>query len=225
MISLLCPTRNRPHNVRRLIQTALDTCSEVIDFVFYCDDDAPKSVPYDVRQLVFVQVVDGPRITLSDCWNKCWEKAAGDIYMLCGDDVQFRSRGWDIAVQQAIDQFPDRLAYVYGDDGYHGGNLATHGFVHRNWTDVIGRFTAPYFSSDYPDTWLHDVAHAAGRLVYLPEVFIEHMHPVAHKAGWDDTYEEKAQRHQRDDPATTYYAKQDERLREVVLLKKAMGML
>ena len=179
MISVLCPTRNRPNSVRRLVASALATAAKMPEFVFYVDDDAPGSVPQDVRDLPGVVLVTGPRIVLSDMWNRCLEAASGDILMQCGDDIAFRTTWWDSIVTDAFAQVPDRIGLAYGDDGtgIHDHTFGTHGFVTREWTDTVGYFTPPHFSCDYGDTWLNDVADRVGRKMFLP-ILTEHLHPA-----------------------------------------------
>ena len=177
LISVLCPTRNRPDNVRSLVDSADATKTDVIEIVFYQDDDAPGSVPDDIAACPAVTVVTGPRIVFSDMWNKCLAAASADIFMETGDDCVFRTKGWDLDVEQAFSEYPDKIVLVYGDDLIWGEKLSSHSFVHRNWTDALGYIAPPWFSSDCCDAWLYDVAGMIGRRKFLPGVVTEHMHP------------------------------------------------
>src|SRR5690348_7573387 len=89
-ISVLCPTRNRPASVGRLVRSGTYLADHGVEFVFYQDDDAPGSVPGEVAAQPWVTVLTGPRITLSDMWNQCWRHAITDVLMQCGDDIIFR---------------------------------------------------------------------------------------------------------------------------------------
>ena len=190
-ISILCPTRGRPDNVNRLLGSIHDTATIMPEVVFYVDDD-DASFPGAVGSSD-VKVVRGPRILMSEMWNKCLEASTGEILMMGGDDLIFRTKGWDDQVRRAFATFPDRLVFVHGDDGHWHEKFGTHGFLHRNWIDVIGYFCPPYFTSDYNDTWWNDIANAVNRRVYLPFV-TEHMHPVWGKAEWDKTHKERMAR-------------------------------
>jgi hypothetical protein len=170
-ISILCPTRGRPENVRPIDQSSRDIRRSTRNSLYVDDDDAQCSsgeAHIDDWAPDNRKIVVGPRITLSDMWNKCAEVATGDILMVCGDDVVFRTKGWDSMVKQAFASYPDRILFAHGDDGHFGSQFGTHGFVHRKWIDAVGYFTPPYFSSDYGDVWLNEVANALGRRVYLP---------------------------------------------------------
>jgi hypothetical protein len=222
MISILCPTRGRPDNVRRLHDSAMSTAQGAasLEFIFYVDDDDAAS--YDVVNELGVQAVVGTRIVLSEMWNACWKHATNDIFMQCGDDIIFRSTAWDSEVLAAFDLIPDKIALVHGRDGYQDRNMATHGFLHRNWTDAVGYFVPPYFSSDYNDLWLTEVADAIGRRVYLEDVYTEHMHPVVGKGPLDRTHQERLVRHAQDNVERIYRDKTPERMSDIAKLSAAV---
>lgn len=216
-LSILCPTRGRPANVERMVASALDTAHDPdrVEIVLYVDQDDPAAVP----QLPNTRIVTGPRIVLSQCWNACYEQATGEILMHAGDDIVFRSDGWDEKVRDAFEQVPDRIVFVHGDDGSpHGGGFGTHGFLHRAWPTTVGYFVPPHFVSDYADTWLNDVANALDRRIYLPDVQTEHLHPAWGKGDWDQTHRERLARHAAEDVEGLYLSLTSERARDVVAL-------
>jgi hypothetical protein len=218
MISILCPTRNRVDSMRRLVHSARTTASNPVEleFIFYVDEDDDASAA--VADELNTTAVRGPRIVLSKMWNKCWDEATRDVAMHCGDDIVFRSPNWDLHVLHAFERFPDRIALVHGRDGYQDATLATHGFLHRRWIETLGYFVPPYFSSDYNDLWLTEIADAVGRRVYIPEIYTEHMHPVIGKGVWDQTHQERLERHQRDNVGQLYNDLRAQRLDDVAKL-------
>ncbi len=199
MISILLPTRNRPANVTRLIESARKTAAGRFEFIICVDNDDPT------RDQVLAQVTDDVRVLvtarqmLSKYWNECATVARFDILMQCGDDIIFRTEGWDREVIYTFDQIPDKIALVHGEDGIQHANIATHGFLHRRWMETVGYFVPPYFASDYNDLWLSEVADALGRRVYLPNIYTEHMHPVIGKSELDITHQERLNRHVQED--------------------------
>lgn len=217
MISILCPSRGRPNNVHRLVSSALSSSSVPLEFIFYFDED-DTTINSALSGLQVKHVV-GPRIVLSKMWNRCYEEASNDIVMHCGDDIVFRSPGWDSLVLEAFDRYEDKIILVYGRDGIQDQGLGTHSFIHRNWVNTVGYFVPPYFSSDYNDTWLNDVAEALGRRVYIPEIYTEHMHFVAGKGPIDKTHAERLARHSADRVEDLYISKASEREADVVKLR------
>jgi hypothetical protein len=219
-ISILCPTRGRPGNVKRLIDSAIATAAVTPEFVFYVDED-DQTFPQTV-ELPDVRVVRGERITLSAMWDKCAEAATGEILMQAGDDIVFRTNGWDEQVRRAFASFPDRLVFVHGDDGIYGSKFGTHGFIHRAWEDAVGYVVPPYFSSDMADVWLNEVANAINRRVFLPFV-TEHMHFINGKASVDKTHQERIDRGGRDNVKEIYDKLAPKRAEEILKLQQRMG--
>lgn len=220
MISVLLPTRNRPDGIQRLLTSALETAATDVEFVVYVDDDDPAlDANLNVLNQHWAHVVVGPRVVLSEMWNRCYEKATQNVVMQCGDDIVFRSANWDERVLETFDEYPDKIVFVHGDDGFQHERIGTHGFLHRNWVDAVGYFLPPYFSSDYNDLWVTEVADALGRRRYLPDVYTEHMHPIVGKGTWDSTHQERLVRHHRDDVDLIYRDKAPERAADVAKLR------
>lgn len=215
-ISILCPTRNRPNNIIRMVTSALWTANKPrdIEFVFYVDnDDRTSEESFRVlreREKAKIEVVAGGRIVLSQMWNECYRKACGPIYMHAGDDIEFMTQDWDQIVRAEFDKYADRIAFVYGSDGIMPNTFGTHGFIHKNWAETVGYFVPPYFSSDYNDTWLNDVAKMIDRHIFIP-IHTEHYHPTVGKAEWDATHLERVERHKRDGVEAIYANKLGER--------------
>lgn len=219
-ISILCPTRARPENVKRLVASIAETSTVQPEVVFYVDDDDasfPAALEYPDTKLM-----RGPRLTLSDCWNKLAQIATGEILMQAGDDIVFRTKGWDDQVRRAFAAFEDRLIFLHGDDKAYGAAFGTHGFLHRAWIEATGYFCPPYFSADCADTWLNEVANQIGRRVALNFV-TEHLHPYRNQAGWDQTYEDAEQHRKSDKPLELYAQLAPERKAEADKLRALLG--
>lgn len=224
MISVLCPSRGRPTFARDLLESMRATGVLLYNqLVLRLDDDDPSLAEYG--NLVTgsdVTIIVGPRVVLSQCWNEAYDKAQNDIAMLCGDDIRFRTQGWDDRVASTILNCRDRLVLVHGDDGIQGDKVATHPFLHRAWVDVVGYFVPPIFASDWNDMWLTEVADKIGRRCYLPDVYTEHLHPVAGKHYLDQTHLERLDRHRAEDCDRLYRDTAGERLADAEKLRAAI---
>jgi hypothetical protein len=211
-ISILVPTRKRPTELRRMVESVRKTSQKVVEIVAYCDDDDPEQA--EVCKELNIKFVVGPRIMLTDCWNKCIPLATGDIFLQGNDDMVFRTQGWDRMVEAAFAACPDHILMVHGHDvpGFgHGESFGPFPFVHRRWTEILGYFVAPFFSSDYGDAWTNNLADRIGRRRCLP-FEVEHMHfsDPYKKAPLDETYKERLERHDRDN-VQEIYAKMEPR--------------
>jgi len=205
MISLLIPTRNRPVKLGQVISSARMTASQPddLEFCLYLDDDDPGNYK-DLFGREDVKYKIGPRITLSAMWNECFKIATGDILMQGNDDIVFRTAGWDGLVRNAFQG--DKIRMVHGGDGGPRGEVfGPHPFISREWVETVGYFTPPYFSSDFGDSWINDLANRIGRRTYVP-ILVEHMHHFFGKAEMDQTTNERLARHSSDNVDALYHA-------------------
>lgn len=221
MISILLPTRKRPLFLKRLVDSIRETSTNQPEIVVYIDDDDAISPPMATG--LGLTTVIGPRITMTDYWNKCYEKCSGDLVMQMGDDVVFKTPGWDVMVEEEFAKWPDKLVLVHGDDldTNFRSRFGTHSLVHRKWVETLGYFIPPYFSSDNGDRWLMAIADFLGRRKFLPFV-TEHMHFRTGKAELDSTYRERLARHEADNPNELYNKMFAERLVDIEKLHKVI---
>lgn len=223
-ISILVPSRGRPDQLDRMWSSAREHAHGTVELVVRLDDDDPALEQYrDV--LDDATLIIGPRTVLSVCWNECWENASASVFHHAGDDIVYRTPGWDRLVLDAMAAVPDRIVFVYGRDGYQDEKLGTHGFLHQRWAEAVGYFVPPFFSSDFNDLWIFEVAGMIDRRRYLPDLFTEHMHPCAGKGEWDLTHRERLARHKKDRPEVLYRRLAEKRHRDAKLLRSAMGVV
>jgi len=208
-ISVVLPTRRRPDKVREMLQSIEDTThhKDRVEVCFYFDEDDTNTLDqcksYFNEFTFTIKHMVGPRITMSDTWNKAYEKlATNSLIMLCADDFRFRTKYWDDIVYDAFSKYQDKIALVYGNDMiWTDGRLATHGFVHRKWVEVSGMWLPPYFVSDYCDTWIDNVARMINRIHFIPSMVIEHLHYTVGKSQIDENTFERLTRHKFNNPS------------------------
>lgn len=224
MISILCPTRKRPRILERMVVTIHETAKGAWDCVVYVDDDDKETQKVCLEHADAIKMVVGPRIVLTDCWNKCLRLAKGDILMQANDDIIFRTPGWDLMIEGAFAQSLDKFLMVYGDDmGMHHGAFGPHPFVHRRWLDITGGWMIPpYFWSECGDTWLNDVFQGVDRRRFLPFI-VEHMHWQFKKAEMDQTYSDRLKNHEATDPYHHYEFRKSERIAQVEKMRALLG--
>jgi hypothetical protein len=226
VISLCLPSRGRPDQLREMWRGAVEMAADPseLELVVRVDDDdrgydALRSSGSDAR----VSWVVGPRATMSSLWNDAAENSHGDILAHMGDDVRFRTPGWDRRVADAFASFPpDRIGLVYGCDGVHNERLATHAFLSREWVKVVGYMLPPYFSCDWADQWNFDVSGLIGRRIFLPDVLMEHMHPAVGKGPLDQTHRERLERDRNDNNTARWQSLQGRLREDAEILLEAM---
>jgi hypothetical protein len=100
-----------------------------------------------------------------------------------GDDHLPRTEEWD---QRIAHQLIRPGAIVYGNDLFQGPHLPTAVFMDSLIVRTLGYMAPPALKHLFLDnTWL-TWGQYLDTLTYMPDVIIEHMHPQAGKAEWDD---------------------------------------
>jgi hypothetical protein len=122
-------------------------------------------------------------------WNDACFAATGELLTMIGDDFAFRTPGWDEEIRKEFNRFPDRILFVFGNDGVQqNGYIGTHGTIHRRWVDTLGYYVPMQFVAYCHDTWLDDIAKRCGRRIYRPDLYFEHLHYCVGKSVKDDNY-------------------------------------
>lgn len=225
MISILVPSRKRPVQFRRMVESAMEKATHpmAVEVVARFDEDDRESIREAGELGEQVHVIEGPRLrVMTIYWNECFKECVGDIVMQGNDDITFETRGWDVMVEEAFREVEDRILLVHGNDvAGHGGTFGPHPFVHRRWVEALGYFIPPYFVSDFGDAWVGELANYIGRRRFVP-FDILHRHFGYGLAVMDETYRERLERHKEDDPDAVYQARVDERIRDVEKLRARM---
>jgi hypothetical protein len=101
-----------------------------------------------------------------------------------GDDVLFRTTGWDDRVEEAL----ATPGIAYGDDLIHGEKHPTAVWMSAPIARALGWLAMPFTSHQWADDAWKLIGQRSGLMRFLPDVIVEHMHPGVGKAEWDDTY-------------------------------------
>ena len=180
MIDIICPSRGRPENLVRLWETCDQTKSRIRTYV---DDDDPMLSAY--RKLSFVTgVIGGPRIRLVPAYNLLARHYAKDasIIAFMGDDHMPHTPGWE---QRIIDAM-EPMGVVYANDQLMGEALPTAAFLDAEIVRRLGYLAPPGLIHMYGDNFWRLIGEFTGKLRYLEDVVIEHVHPL-HTGAWDAT--------------------------------------
>ena len=225
VISILLPSRKRPAILRRMVKSVRDTATnpDNIEIIVRFDYDDEASAEEARKDGLIVLV--GPRIRkMTVYWNECFEKCTGSVCQQANDDYVMTSKGWDVALEAAFAEVPDQIMLAHFSDVFgHGSNFGPHAFVSRRWIEKLGYFIPPYFSSDFGDAWICEIANILGRRRFLP-FNVEHHHFSQGMAEVDENTKERLQRHQEDNPEVLYYSSEmaAERYRDAMKLAKLM---
>lgn len=205
------PTRGRPQKARELIAAFRSTGAEA-HIVFGVDEDdeaLPDYAEIGLAEDVWFKV--GPRKSLSAWTNELAIEYAGRYraLMSLGDDHRPRTRGWDAALLAALDA-TGGTGIAYGDDGIQGQRLPTAAVVSSDIVLALGWLCLPVLRHFYVDDTWKLLAASARCLHYVPDVVIEHLHPVATFEAPDATYRDASKSYPGDRLAFREWRNSDE---------------
>ena len=224
---MLCPTRERPDNVIRLLRTAKKTSADFnkLEFLFFVDYDDKTFPIEEIREFGnTVKIIRGHRQWLSNAHNILYNAASGEILMTAGDDMSFGSDNWDKIVRGHFESSSDKISLLFGDDkATHSGKLAVHGFFHQHWVHVIGTWVQPGRGSLW-DLWSFTNALTLQRLTFQPKIIIPHIHyrQSQKSVKFDQTYQSAYTSNKSFRPEITFKLLERERRIDRILLKEAM---
>jgi hypothetical protein len=190
---MICPSRGRPANVARLLWAWKQTAGQAHLLIAVDDDDPELDAYHDVLHTAdaghFAARIE-PRRRLGPTLNRLAtiNVNAYDAIGFLGDDHVPRTVGWDSQILVELTRLG--TGFVYGNDLLQGPTLPTAVAMTSNIIRTLGWMVPPGLVHLYIDNAWLDIGRGLGRIAYLPDVVIEHVHPVAGKAEWDDRYAE-----------------------------------
>lgn len=190
---VIVPSRGRPEAAAALVQAFNATRTADTLLIFAVDDDDPTRDEY-VRQAVDVRspVALPPSKTMVEALNLIAAESADSEFAVfaigfMGDDHLPRTVGWDAAYLAALREMGTGI--VYGNDLLQGHRLPTQCAMTSDIVRELGYMAPPALRHLYVDNFWRDLGKGAECLRYLPDVTVEHRHPLAGKASWDAGYE------------------------------------
>lgn len=185
---MMVPSRGRPESIRRLHEAWNSTVTANSHLIVLVDEDDDKLAEYLLLDQVDVRV--GPRLRIGGTLNHYAPIFAAEAFSVgfMGDDHVPRTVGWD---QRLIDSMTRmKVGVVYGNDLLQGERLPTAVAMTSNIVTTLGYFVMPGGIHLFLDNFWLAIGQGLGRLEYLPDVIIEHVHPSLGKSEWDETYME-----------------------------------
>jgi hypothetical protein len=195
---VIVPSRSRPEAVQRVVQAWEDTGAFTdARLRWVVDGDDPTLSGYISALTAARDRGCGVEWRVAPSWLPLVPKlnaaavqvAAGDVAAVgfAGDDHLPRTPGWAVRYVQALTELGTGI--VYADDGYQHEALPTQWAMTVDVVRALGAMVPAGVEHLYCDNAVMDLGVAAGCLRYLPDVLIEHVHPVTGKVPTDAQYQ------------------------------------
>jgi hypothetical protein len=136
-IAVLCPTRDRPKQFKRLVESVCDTAKNA-RVLAYVDEDQAELYG-DVHPALLTV---GDRVGPVAACNLMADRYRGyDVYGMVTDDSVLTTPGWDEWCLDVVKQFPNRICCV--SPNHNNGSHVDMPFVTRQWIDTTGWYACP----------------------------------------------------------------------------------
>lgn len=185
---MIVPSRGRPQNVERLYR-AWDTTGAGAELWVCVDNDDPELDGYrslDHRGVLHIETPAGSIVPIVNRHALAAAHSGFRHIGFMGDDHHPTTHGWDARLSAVLDELGTGVAY--GNDLFQRGNLPTAVSLTANIVTTLGYMIPPVLRHLYADDTWKAWGAGIGRLTYLDDVIIEHLHPQAAKSEWDDGY-------------------------------------
>ena len=186
VFSILCPSRERPKNLERLINNLNKFSNERgrIELLVYVDNDDPLVDEYseinnnyiNKRNKIIFKLHIGEPKSVSKSWNDIAKISTGDVFIMGNDDFIFETKGWDTILDKEVAKFSDNIFVIWFNDGLRAHMYGDFPIVSRKWYEILGYFTPGCFEFTFNDTWIIDLGRRVKRLHYVKKVKLTHLH-------------------------------------------------
>lgn len=199
-IALLVPTRGRPEQCRRMVESAINTSTHPLDVHLGIQDTMYDHV-YASRSSVSVNkfpMLDWPTVMT---WNWLAQETIKqftdtNLFMLAADDMIFATPGWDTALIDHYEGLKEKC-HVYHLQDSRDIDGTPHPIVSREYIAALGYFLPPIFLHWYVDSWTRDIAKSNGVFTYMRDYQLRHekgsdignpdeTHKRIRRAGWHE---------------------------------------
>lgn len=209
---MIVPSRGRPGSIVPMFQALVEAQTSCAEVLFVVDHDDPAWPDYEAAVATLPQgAVNGVNTpvlvrAMQIGLPEGTPKVAGMVQPLnliatylahtsgvpalgfMGDDHRPRlsTVPWDWAYVHELRRLGTGM--VYGNDLLQGPNIPTQIAMTADIVRSLSYMVYPGLRHLYADNAWKALGEAVGCIRYMPDVIVEHMHPVAGKAPWDDRY-------------------------------------
>jgi hypothetical protein len=181
-VSLLCPTRGRANKLKKVIDSIFQTASNFELLITYdIDDKETEEVSYKLKDDKIIWYSKPRSQYLNrDYYNFMAQRSTGDYFWAIGDDVIFKTKDWDIILNNKIEEFlinkPDRIAYIITSEDNSKAKHNCFPLITKEAFNVLNMFLHPQLLTWGADRTIYEIySHPSiNRVVNIPEIHIDH---------------------------------------------------
>lgn len=183
-IALLCPSRGRPEQLKRMIESVRRTAvNNILVFNALSKEDIANYGRAGIPSLedYYWGMLETPEnLPTAQKWNLLAQGALNNannkLFMLASDDMIFDTQGWDEALINHYNSLENKI-HVYALQDSRDENGTPHPIVTREWIEAMGYAFPPIFLHWYLDTWTVEIAKANNCFTHFKDYKLIHDKP------------------------------------------------
>lgn len=192
---VMVPTRGRPAKCERFAKAFAGTVQGETDLLWIIDEDdgsyageAGRVLSSSGEVLTMVSRRRTAIPTLVEKLNCAAGASAGKypVLMFTGDDTVPETPGWDKLLVEAINSMGG-TGFSYPED-HSRNDIPEHVAMSSDIVRALGWFAQPSLKHFYIDNVWADLGRATGRIRFVPEAVLDHLHANRGLAENDATY-------------------------------------
>lgn len=184
---IFVPTRGRPDSAMSLQVTFEELCTAKTQVVFVLDADDSSNYPTNLNKIVVNTTRRGMTQALNLAFRRFRDEGRlGFAVGFMGDDHRPRSRAWDSRYLEELERMG--TGFVYGNDLFQGERIPTQIAMTTNIPLKLGGMVPDELHHLYVDDYWKAIGTGIGRISYLDDVVVEHLHYLNGKVTPDEGY-------------------------------------
>lgn len=183
MIALLCPTKARPQQCKRMIESAIATSEGKLEIYLDIERAPIGGAIYDLpkhERLTYCLSESAPGLPTAHKWNMLAEEAMKNpdnkLCMLAADDMVFSTPLWDQALIESYNSLSVK-SHVFALRDSRDENGTPHPIMSREYVEAMGYFVPPIFLHWFIDSWTVEIAKANNCFLHLKDYLLIHDKP------------------------------------------------
>lgn len=184
-ISILLPTRERSKKFQRMLNSLIDTCSDLnrIEILLLIDEDDKEAENY--RNIIKDKIYNSISFKL---FEKSLETHAirnnflatqktGEIIFPINDDMIFISKKWDEIIDEEFSKLDNENPYCLwiSSDIKYSYLHSDYPIINQAWYKRLGYVGSEYFNFWYLDTWICDLSLRSGKFLVTPKIKVDQL--------------------------------------------------
>lgn len=172
MIAILVPTRERPEQCKRMVESVKSTSEKAHIYTALSPEERPYPIP--------ATMILPDNLPTAHKWNLLAERALQDrenkLFMLGADDMVFETSGWDRRLIEHYEAIDNKI-HVYALQDSRDAEGVPHPIMTREYIEAMNYFVPPWFLHWRIDTWTVEIAKSNGVFTHFKDLRLRHDKP------------------------------------------------